>query len=115
MAAQYPPFTTSGVFTAAGGLTLAFQGRGSDLVRVTQCTIEVTGTPAQVAAAATARCGIRRNGALIAPMAPVEDVAAKPPEVWLWPGDVLTAEWSGAIASVAGAVGNLVVLYDLGE
>lgn len=102
--AQYPPFTTSGLVNAAGALTLEFRPRGNDLVRATQVTGEM-------ALGSGSICSLRRNGALISALVPTGGAAGGDPPVWLWPGDVLTVEWSGA---PVGATGKMVVIYDLG-
>jgi hypothetical protein len=101
---QYPPYTTSGVVPASGALVLSFTPRSNDLTRVTQVA-------AEMAAAGGAIGVIRRNGAIVTPFVPTGGAAGGDPPIWLWPGDTLTVEWTGA---PAGAVGKATVFYDLG-
>jgi hypothetical protein len=102
--AQFPPVPAAGAADANGDLTLTFRGRSNDVVRVTQVTAEMpTGAAAQ--------CSCRRNGFLVSPMVPTGDAASGDPPIWLGPGDELTVVWSGA---PAGAVGKMLVIFDLG-
>ena len=103
--AQYPPFTAGATVDAAGNATVRFRGRGSQLVKVTQTAGEMTG-------GAAALCAIRRNGALVTPCVPTGFAAGGDPPVWLWPGDEMTIEWTGA---PPGAVGKVTVFYDIEE
>lgn len=102
MAAQYPPFTTAGTVPASTNLTLTYTPRGAGLTKVSQVAVEMAGAGSSI-------CVLRRNGALITPMIPTGGAAGGEPPIWLWPGDLLTAEWTGA---PVGATGKMTVLYD---
>lgn len=104
-ARQFPPYITSGVVPASGFLALAFTPRSADLHRVTQVAAEMAGAGGAIGI-------IRRNGAIVTPFVPSGGAAGGPPPIWLWPGDVLTVEWTGA---PAGAVGKATIFYDLGQ
>jgi hypothetical protein len=71
----------------------------------------VSQVAAEMASAGTAVCKIRRNGSLVTPIVASGGAAAGDPPIWLWPGDVMTVEWTGA---PVGAVGKVTVFYDLG-
>ena len=100
---QYPPYTAAGTVPASGALSLEFTPRANLLNKVTQVSVEMAG-------AAAAVCNIRRNGAIVCPVVPTGDAAGGDPPIWLWPGDVMTVEWTGA---PAGAVGKITVFYDV--
>lgn len=104
MAQQYPPFTTSATADASGFASAAFRCRGNQVNRVTQVAAEMAG-------AAAAVCAIRRNTWLVCPIVATGDAGAGDPPIWLWPGDEMTVEWTGA---PPGAVGKVTVFYDLG-
>lgn len=105
MARQYPPYTASGTVPASGFLALAYTPRSSDLTRVTQVAAEMAGAGGAIGV-------IRRNGAIVTPFVPTGGAAGGDPPIWLWPGDQMTVEWTGA---PAGAVGKITVFYDLGR
>jgi hypothetical protein len=105
MPRQYPPYVTAGTVPASGFLALSFTPRGSQLHRVTQVAAEMAGAGAAAGV-------IRRNGAIVTPFVPTGGAAGGDPPIWLWPGDLLTVEWTGA---PVGAVGKATVFYDLPE
>lgn len=103
--AQYPPWTGAATADADGAATITYRPRSAGLTKVTQVSPEcVNGS------GALGR--IRRNGALVTPFNPVADACSQPPEVWLWPGDELTAEWTGLTAGDACAA---TVYFELTE
>jgi hypothetical protein len=101
---QFPPFVGSATADSGGAATVTFTPRSNDLYRVTQVAVEMTGS-------GTAKCSIRRNGALVSPVVPTGDAAGGDPPIWLWPGDSLTVEWTSA---PVGGIGKVTVFYDLG-
>jgi len=103
--AQRPPFTAAATATAAGVATVTFTPRANQVNRVTQVACEMVNGAGAIG-------WIRRNGAPVTPFVPTGDAPAGDPPIWLWPGDVMTVEWTGA---PAGAVGKVTIFYDIGE
>lgn len=100
---QYPPATLAGTVPASGVLVLSFTPRGNQVYRVTQVGAEMAGAGGAIGV-------IRRNGAIVTPFVPSGGAAGGDPPIWLWPGDTLTVEWTGA---PVGAVGKATIFYDL--
>jgi hypothetical protein len=101
--AQYPPYTSQATADATGAATITFTPRGAGLTVVTQVAVEMAG-------AASATCVVRRNSSIVCVLVATGDAAGGDPPIWLWPGDVMTVEWTGA---TAGAVGKATIFYDL--
>jgi len=72
--------------------------------RVMQVGVEMPGATAAVGA-------IRFNGALVTPFVATADAPGGPPYVPVGPGDLFTAEWTGA---TPGAIGKALFLWDFG-
>jgi hypothetical protein len=104
MAARpYPPLTLSAITAATGICRVAYNPRGANTYEFNQISAEMAG-------ASAATCAIRRNGALVCPIVATGDAAGGDPPVWIWPGDELTVEWTGA---PVGAVGKVTAFYNL--
>lgn len=99
----YPPLVQSGITDATGRCEVAFPGRNAGRVTITQISPEMSS-----AGAAAASCSARRNGALVCPLVPFGDAAGGDPPVDLWPTDVCSVVWLGA---VPGAIGTVTFFY----
>jgi hypothetical protein len=80
----------SGIVDAAGECVVSFRTAGQVAWEVSQITIEMPGAPAGSTAA------LRVNDTLITPLIPNGDAAAGDPPLPVYPGDVVSIEWSGA-------------------
>ncbi len=74
---------------------------------VSQVSVEMAG-----AVVGTARCIIRKNGALIAPVRPDIDNASGEPPVTVNAADHLTVTWTSV---PVGAIGKVFLIYDDGR
>lgn len=101
---QQPPFTSGATADATGRAVVSFTPRGNQIVEVSQVAGEM---PRGASAIGT----IRRNGAVVTPFVPTGFAAGGVPSIWLWPGDTLTVEWTGA---PAGAPASVTIFYNLG-
>lgn len=102
--AQQPPWTGGATADATGRAVVTFQPRANQVNKVTQVAAEMAGAVAATGA-------IRRNGSLVSPFVPTGDAAGGDPPIWLWPGDLLTVEWTGA---PVGGVGKVTIFFDIG-
>lgn len=92
----------SGIANAAGVCTITFRSQSQVAWEVSQITIDFPTAP--FGAAAT----LRINDSLVTPLVPVGDAAAGDPPLPVYPGDVVTIEWTGV---TAGTQGKALVIY----
>lgn len=92
----------SGITDAAGNCTISFRTAGQVAWDVSQITIEMPTAPAGAVAA------LRINDVLVTPLIPAGDAAAGDPPLPVYPGDVVSIEWTGA---TPGDQGKALVIY----
>lgn len=86
----------SAVANAAGVCTIRFGITGQVAWQVDQITIEMPDAPFGAVAA------LRVNDVLVTPLVPNGDAAAGEPPLPVYPGDVVTIEWSGVTPQTQG-------------
>jgi hypothetical protein len=95
-------FTLSAEVAADGSCEISFRAQGREAWQVEQISTEMQG------AVSGSECNLFVNGSLVTPLLPRRSVAAGDPPLPVYPGDVVSVEWSGC---TPGEQGKALVIY----